>query len=205
MISDILFESKLIQKLIDVGMTKEDNFVIGKHFSGHTLKNMYLIKHVVNSSKLLDRVFVVSRSMTVDDYPFFSQEESKEVLEHYNTECLEKGRPHEMFVFEELLEVHEDVYSLKRKMEPICSGEGPFESVRTLIKVARTSRLSILKDTMRLESELVHFETAMFFEVTPSRDHDKEPMTETPIHSVGCVMSTSSTSPQDSPPPCIPF
>lgn len=93
LISDILFERKLVKKLIDTGMTKEFDFVIGKHFSGHTLKNMSIIKTVVNSPELLDRASVSSRSMPMDNYPLFSQEESKEVLEHYNAECLENGRP----------------------------------------------------------------------------------------------------------------
>lgn len=135
LISYILFESKLVKKLVDAGMTKEVYFVIGKHFSRHTLKNMSIIKHVVNPSTILDRTSVGSRSMTVNDYPLFSQEETKGFLEHYNAKCLVKGRPREVLVYEELLEVHEDVYSLKRKRKPIYFVEGPSESVRTTTKL----------------------------------------------------------------------
>lgn len=169
-------------------MTKEVDFLIEKHFSGHTLKNMSLIKHVVNPSALLDMTFVGSRSMTVDNYPFFSQEETKEVLEYYNDECLAKGRPQEVLVYRELPETHEYVYSLKRKRKTISSEEGPSEYVRTLTKVASTSGLSILKDTMRPEAEHVRSETVRVFEVTPSGNHRKTPMTEALIHSVSSVM-----------------
>lgn len=128
-------------------MTKEFEFIIGKNFSGHTLKNMSLITNVVNLLELLDRAYVGSRSMPMDDYLLFSQEESKEVLEHYNAECLEKGCPQNVLVFEELSKNHANVYSLKSKGKPISSGEGPSESATTLTKVDRTYGLNILKDT----------------------------------------------------------
>lgn len=134
LIFDILFESKLVKNLIDAGITKEVDFVIGKHFSGHTLKNMSVIKHVVNPSTLLDRTFFGSTSMSVDDC---------------NVECLAKGHPQEVLVYKELPKTHEDVYSLKRKRKHISSGEGPSKSVKTTTKVARTFELSILKDTTR--------------------------------------------------------
>lgn len=93
LISDILFESKLVQKLMDAGMTKEVDFVIGKDFNGHTLKNMSLIINDVNPSELLGMTYVGSRRIPVDDYLIFSKEESEEVLENYNDDCLEKGCP----------------------------------------------------------------------------------------------------------------
>lgn len=123
LIYDILFERKLINKLIDAGIMKEVDFSIGKHFSGNTLKHMCLITNVVNPSELLDKTFIGYRSMSLDDYPLFSQEEFKDVLEHYTATCLEKGRPQDVLIFEELPETHEDVYSLKRKRKPISSGE----------------------------------------------------------------------------------
>lgn len=93
LISDILFESKLVQKLMDAGMTKEVDFIIGRNFNGHNLKNMSLITSVVYPSELLDMTYVGSRRISVDDYPFFSKEKHKEVLEHYNKECIAKGCP----------------------------------------------------------------------------------------------------------------
>lgn len=50
LISDILFDRKLVQKHMDIGMTKEVDFVIGKNFNSHTLKNMSLITNIVNPS-----------------------------------------------------------------------------------------------------------------------------------------------------------
>lgn len=164
---DILFERKLVKKLMDAGMRKEVDFVIRKHFSGHTLKDMSLITNVVNHLELLDKASVDSRSKPADDYPLFCQEESKEVLEHYNVACLEKGHLEEVQIFEELPATHVVVYALKKKRKTLTSGEGPSESVRTPTKVARTSRLSILKDTMGPEAETIRSETARSFEVTP--------------------------------------
>lgn len=205
LIFDILFERKLVKKLIDTGMMKGVNFVIRKHFSGYTLKNVSLIKHVINPSELLDMAFVGSRSMPMDDYHIFSQEESKEVLEHYNAKCLAKDHPQQVLVFEELLKTHEDVYSMKRKRKPIYYGEWPSESVRTPTKVSRTYGLNILKDTMRSEAEPICSKTARSSKVSPSRNHGKTHMTETPFLSVSYVMSTSFIPPQPSPPPYIPF
>lgn len=48
LISDILFESQLVKKLMDAEVTKEVEFVIGKNFNRHTLKNMSLITNVIN-------------------------------------------------------------------------------------------------------------------------------------------------------------
>lgn len=49
-------------------MIKEVDFVIGKLFNGHTLKNMSLITNVVDPSELLDMTYVDSRRIPVDDY-----------------------------------------------------------------------------------------------------------------------------------------
>lgn len=50
--SYILFESKLIQTLMEVDMTKEVEFDIGKNFNGRNLKDMSLIIIVVDLSNL---------------------------------------------------------------------------------------------------------------------------------------------------------
>ena len=76
-ISDILFESKLVHKMMEVGMTKEVDFEIGKNFNGGNLKNMSLITTVVGPLKLLDKKSVGSRRIPVDDYSLFSKEEYK--------------------------------------------------------------------------------------------------------------------------------
>lgn len=43
LISDILFKSKLMQELMEAGMTNEVEFEIGKSFNGHNLKNLFFI------------------------------------------------------------------------------------------------------------------------------------------------------------------
>ena len=82
-------------------MTKEVEFVIGRNFNGHALKNISLITNIVNPSKHLNKAYVASRRIPVDDYPPFSKEESKEVLEIYIT-----NSDHSV-----------DVYSQSRKKE----------------------------------------------------------------------------------------
>lgn len=110
-----------------------------------------------------------------------------------------------MLVFEDLPETHEDVYSLKRSQRFITYGEGPYESVKTLTKVARTSGLSILKDIMGLEAEHVSSESSRSSIVTPLGNHGKILIIKTPFHSVSSMFSTSSIPPQPYLPPYMPF
>ncbi|KAI5395299.1 hypothetical protein KIW84_061768 [Lathyrus oleraceus] len=154
-------------------MTKEVDFVIGKNFNGHTLKNTSLITNVVNPSKLLDSTYVSSRRILTNDYPLFSKEESKEAMEHYNDNCLAKGCPQVEISYDELLKHPVDVYSQKRKRKPISSGERPFGSSRTPTKVIRTYGLSILRDTMRPGVEYARYETSRFSKVAPFGNHDE--------------------------------
>lgn len=112
-----------MQKLMDSGMAKQVDFVIGKNFNGYTLKNMSWITNLVNPSELLDMTYVGSRMILVDDYPLFSKQEFKGVLEHYNDDFFEKGYPQDVIYYDELPEHLVDVYSLKRKRKPKSSGK----------------------------------------------------------------------------------
>lgn len=69
LISYVLFESKLVLTLIDVGLTKEVDIDIRKTFKGKNLKNISLITDVPDPSESLKRNFVVSRRIHIDDYP----------------------------------------------------------------------------------------------------------------------------------------
>ncbi|KAI5420907.1 hypothetical protein KIW84_044663 [Lathyrus oleraceus] len=173
LISDILFESKLLQKLMDIGMTKEVDFVNRKNFSGHTLKNMSLIINVINPSELLDRASIFSRRTLVDDYPLFSKDESKEVLELYIIVCLVMSFPLGVASYEEL------------PHHPIN------ESSRTATKVVRTYGLNILRATMSPKAEFIRSKTARSSKVTASMNHGNSPMTETLFYSASFVMYTS--------------
>ncbi|KAI5421606.1 hypothetical protein KIW84_045147 [Lathyrus oleraceus] len=138
----------MAQKLMAAGMTKEVDFIIGKNFNGHTLKNIFLITNIVDPSELLDKSTVGSRRILVDDYPLFSKEESNEVLEHYNKDCIAKGCPQNVLSYVELPNHPIDMYPLIRSSE-----------------------------------------------VTPSENHGKSPMTETPFFSARSIISTSSIPP----------
>lgn len=74
LISYVLFESKLGQTLIDLGLTKEVDIKIGKAFNGKNLKNVPLIYSITDPSKALYKNAVVSRRIPVDDYPIFTKE-----------------------------------------------------------------------------------------------------------------------------------
>lgn len=186
-------------------MTNEVDYIIRKIFNGHTMKNMSLITHVFNPSELLDMTSVGSRSMPVDDYPLFTQEEPKEVLKYYNVSSLTKGFPKDVLNYDELPETFVDVYSLKRKMKLKYSDEEPSGSARTPTKVARTSGLNIMSYTMRPIAESVRSETDRSSKMTPSRNHGKSPMIETPFYTASYIVITSSIPPQTSSPPYIPF
>lgn len=75
LIFDILFESKLVQTLIEVGLTKEVEFHIGNTFNGRNLKNISLISFVIDPSETMDRKIVASIRIPIDDYPLFTKED----------------------------------------------------------------------------------------------------------------------------------
>ncbi|KAI5385301.1 hypothetical protein KIW84_072049 [Lathyrus oleraceus] len=133
------------------------SYVLGHKISISEKSIATLLGHDGSGKKCFNRTTVGSRSMSVDEFPLFSQEESKEVMKHYNDECLKKGHPREVLVFKDLPKTHKDMYSLKRRHRSITFGEGPSEFVRTPTKVARISELIILKDTMGPEVEHVRF------------------------------------------------
>lgn len=75
LISDVLFERKLVHTLIDVGLTKEVDIDIGKAFNRKNLKNMYLITVVIDTLEALDKSSLASKRMHVEDYPIFIKED----------------------------------------------------------------------------------------------------------------------------------
>lgn len=72
----MLFESKIVQTLIDICLTKEVDIDIGKTFNGRNLKNMSLINVVIDPSEALDRNIVSSRRIPIEDYPIFTKEDT---------------------------------------------------------------------------------------------------------------------------------
>lgn len=134
LISNILFERNLIQTLMEVGMTKEVEFEIGKNFNGQNLKNMSLITTVIDHLEFMDKMIIGTRRIPVDNYPLFSKEDPIEVLEHYIADCLGTCITLVAFSHEELPYHPIDVYSLKRKRRPKSYGDGPSGTARPLNK-----------------------------------------------------------------------
>lgn len=66
LISYVLFERKLVQTLIDVGLTKEVNIDIRRVFNEKNLKNISLISSVIDPSESLDKNAVASKRMPVE-------------------------------------------------------------------------------------------------------------------------------------------
>lgn len=71
----------------------------------------------------MDRSSVSLRRITVDDYPLFSKEESKEVLEHYIDYYLATDVPPIVLSHDKLPDHPVDVYSLNIKWKPKYFGE----------------------------------------------------------------------------------
>lgn len=130
-------------------MTKEVKFEIGKNFNGCTMKNMSLVTTVVDPSELLNKTIVGVRRIPVNDYPFFSKEEYKEVRELYIIDFLATGVTPVELSHEEPPDHLVDVYYLNIKIKPKSFAEGPSRSARPPTKAARTSRLGLLRVTMK--------------------------------------------------------
>lgn len=155
LIFEILFESKLIQTLMEVRMTKEVEFEIGINFNGRNLKNMSLITTVVDPSEELDKTTVGTRRIPMDNYPVFFKEDPIEVLEFYITDCLATGITPVAFSHEKLPDDPTDVYPFKRKRNPKSYSDGPSRTVTPThqpTKVART--YNIQRDTMGQKKNL---------------------------------------------------
>lgn len=189
----IMFESKLIQTLMEVSLSKELEFDIGKDFNGRNLKNISLLKIVIIPSKLLDKKTLGSRRILVDDYPIFTKEDPIELLESYIANFFTTGVTTFAYYYEELPYHPSDVYSLKTKWKSNSTGDGPFRTVRPLTKISRT--FYILRDIMGPKAEVVNSETSRpSEETTPhTRPHGKSHMTKTPFNSISSTFSISST------------
>lgn len=103
----------MVPTLIDVGLTKEVEFDIGKTFNERNLKNMYLITSVIDLSETMDKKIVASRRIHIADYPLFTKEDPQEDLESYITDHLATGVMPVAYSFEELQDSTPDPYSLK--------------------------------------------------------------------------------------------
>lgn len=84
---------------------------------------MSLITSFVDPSELLDRTYVGSRRITVDDYPLFFKEDPIEVLELYIVDCLATSVPLVALSHKEIPYHPIDMYSLKRKRKHKSFGE----------------------------------------------------------------------------------
>lgn len=183
LILDILFESKLDQTLMEVGLTKEVEFGIGKKLNGRNLKNMSLITFVIDPSETLERKTVTSRIIPIVDYPIFTKEDPPELLKSYIVDCLATGLTPVAYSFDELPDNALDVYSLKRMRKSKSTCDGPSGIARPPTKISRTS--NILRNTMGPEEKDDGSGNARSAEVTTphTRPHGKYHMTETPFNS----------------------
>ena len=105
----------MVPTLMDVGLTKEVEFDIGKTLNERNLKNMYLITAVIDLSETMDKNNVSSRIIPIEDYPIFTKEDPQESLESYIADSLATYVAPITYSFDEILETAPDVYSLKRK------------------------------------------------------------------------------------------
>lgn len=111
----ILFDSKLVQTLMEVGITKEVEFDVAKTFSGRNLKNMSLINVVIDPSETLDMNMVSSIRVPITNYLIFTKEDPRELLESNIINFLAIAVTPVAYSFDELPNHAPDVYSLKRK------------------------------------------------------------------------------------------
>lgn len=102
LIFDILFESKLVQTMMEVGLTKEVEIDVGMTFDGRNLKNMSLITAVINPSETLDRNTVASRRIPITDYLIFTKEDPLERLKSYIVGFLATSLTPVAYSFDEL-------------------------------------------------------------------------------------------------------
>lgn len=115
LISDIIFESKLVHTLIEVSLTKEVEADMGKTFNRRNLKNMSLITTISDPYKIMGRKIISSRIIPIDGYPIFTKEDPIELMESYIGDCLATCLTTIAYSFDELPDHASDVYSLKIK------------------------------------------------------------------------------------------
>lgn len=188
LIFDILFYSKLVQTLIEVGLTKELEFEIGKTLNGKNLKNMALITVVFDPLAILDRKTVASRRILIDDYQTFTKEDPIELLESYIADCLSIGLTPVAYSHYELPKSAHDVYSLRRKRRSKSTGDGPSGIAKPLTKISRTS--DILRNIMGPEAKTIGSGSPRSVEVSVDKPHGKSPLAETPFNFVCSVIYT---------------
>lgn len=109
LISNVLFKGRLVQTLIDVGLTKEVDFDIGKTYNGKNMKNMSLKTVVTDLLEALDRNVIASIRVPIENYIIFTKEDPQEVLESYIVYCSVIGIVSVAYFFEELQDTTFDV------------------------------------------------------------------------------------------------
>lgn len=73
LIPDVLVESKLVETLQRLNVTKVIVTNVGKIFNKRNLKNMYLISKVIDPLEVMDMDEISSRRVSIDDYPIFTK------------------------------------------------------------------------------------------------------------------------------------
>ena len=60
---------------MEVCLTKDVKFNVGKTFNGRSMKNMSLITVFIDPSELMDKNTFSSRGIPIYDYPLFTKED----------------------------------------------------------------------------------------------------------------------------------
>lgn len=156
---------------------------------------MSLISTYIDPSKVLDRNAVASTRIPIDDYPIFTKVDPLLILESYINDCLASGITHVAYSYDELPECPPDFLPLRRKMKSRKMGDGPFGTVKSLAKVAKTSE--VMKKSLGTipKTEVEGFETAKHVEESfaHKQPSGKYPIVETYFSSNHIVNSTSSS------------
>lgn len=115
---------------MEVGLSKEVKFDVGNALKGRNLKNMSLIKIVVDPSELLVKKIVGASRILVDDYPIFTKEDPPKLLESYIVDFLATCVTPVAYSYEKLSDHPPGVDTLKRKRKSKSSSDGPFGTFR---------------------------------------------------------------------------
>lgn len=129
---------------MEVRLTKEVKFDVGKTFNGRNLKNMSLITIVIDPSETLDSNTISSRRFPITDHPIFTKEDPQELLESCIVDCLATCVTQISYYFDELPDHAPDVYSLKRKRKSRSTVDGPSGTTSPPSKISRTSEFMSL-------------------------------------------------------------
>lgn len=128
---------------------------VGKSFNGMNLKNMLMIKDIVNSEGM-DRESVSSRRVQIDDFPLFTKQDLPEVLWAYMISCLTDGSDPSVEIHNLLDTLLDSTLKSKRKSKkdgegysnpPLSLAKKPkkFETSRRILRSADTEDSKVHK------------------------------------------------------------